>query len=757
MTRREFLKTLISLSIAGSMKPVISYAEALNLAKEDLKGAEVFVTGCMWCQSGCSMLVYIKNGRLIHVTGNPDDPVTKGKICIKPIGTIQILNSSERLKYPLKRVGEKLVKISWDEALDEIAYHLKELRRKFGGEVLGIWASGRSAFDGRLVSKAFAKLYGTPNWEKTGPFCNFSGKIAGLLTTGTPHTPWIYEDGDFYSADFYMFVGSNMAETRPVIFANLLEEKRKRNCFFVCVDPRKTTTAKYSDMWLPVRPGTDMALGLAMIYHILKKGLEDKEFIKKYTAGFEKFKKELLERGYSPEWASGITGIPADLIKKLAERYASTEKAIIVGNSGLSHHTNSVQTHRVFYFLSAITGHFGRPSCGYACLNNGGAKIGEIPIPRDACPKTRPALGKNPVDWFKSLEDPEYPYKLKAFISTGSPLTQWPQQEKIRNSLKKLELTVWNGVVPSVNVRYFKYILPAAVWIEAGTIAPVSDDSRFVLVPKLINAPGEAKPDRWWWVELARKMGWSDYIPEYLKDHEKIINFACGRFGFAINDFLKEKNTHALRYPKGRRTLFINGSFHTKDKKFHFDDPSHKLKVYGIPEFPEFYTDPDIAKKGEKILKPLNKLIKSPLLKNKYYTKKVKLIVKKEEEKRFPLNLITGRPSRAIMGDATHWSKLLSSFALNQICLIHPETAKKFGIKDRKKVKIISKYGEAVCLAVLFKGIRKDTVFVPYSFGENQPFSSWKPINFVIGAEVIEPISGQIAFKGEKVTLKCVE
>ncbi len=107
--------------------------------------------------------------------------------------------------------------------------------------------------------------------------------------------------------------------------------------------------------------------------------------------------------------------------------------------------------------------------------------------------------------WLESVEDPSYPYKLRVLFSTGSPLTQWPAQKKIRRFLTKFEFSVWNGLVPSINTYYFDYILPAATWIEAGSITPVSDDSRFVLVPKLISPPGEAKPDRWWWIELGKK------------------------------------------------------------------------------------------------------------------------------------------------------------------------------------------------------------------------------------------------------------
>ncbi len=752
MTRREFIKTLLSYAAITGIYPVLSYEKALALGKEEIKGAEAYITGCMWCQAGCTMIVYIKNGKVVHITGNPDDPVTKGKICLKPFGSLEILNSPQRLKYPLKRIGDKFVRISWEEALDEIAEALKNIKEKYGPETLGIWASGRSAFDGRLINKAFARLYGTPNWEKTGPFCNYSAKIAGISTVGTKHTPWIYEDGDFYDADLYIFVGSNIAATRRPVFLNLLERKNKKKCKIICIDPRKTETAEYSDLWLPIRPGTDMALALGMIYYILENNLEDKKFILEKTDGFEEFKKELFANKYNIDWASQITGLPKEKIEYLARLYASTPKAIIIGNSGLSHHTNAVQTHRCFYFLAAITGHFCKPATGYACLNNGSHTIGKIPLPKDKLPPLKPALGKNPVMWLESLENPIYPYKLKALISTGSPLTQWPQQEKVRKYISQLELSVWNGIVPSVNVYYFKYILPAATWIEAGGIAPVSDDSRYAYVPKLIDPPEEAKPDRWWWIELAKRMGWGDIFKDEWKDHRNLINYACGRYGFSVEDFLKEEKTYALRAPKNRKTLFTDGKFHTKNGKFQFYFSPVKFEMQGLSSFPKFYKDPDLAEKGERTIKYKSKLIISPFEKKSCLAKTVEIIIKNTDNP-YPLNLISGRPFSTIMGDASHWSELLVKYAPDQICIIHPEIAKKYGIKNKEKIKVISSYGEAECLAIISKNIRKDTVFVPYSYGEKQPFSSWKSINFVTNMKALCPISGQIAFNGIKVKI----
>ncbi|HCZ12782.1 MAG TPA: oxidoreductase, partial [Nitrospiraceae bacterium] len=156
------------------------------------------------------------------------------------------------------------------------------------------------------------------------------------------------------------------------MFGVVNDERIKRKAKLVVVDPRMSEAASRADVWLPIKPSTDMALALSMIYHIIEKNLQNQEFIDNKVLGFDKLKAFLIEKKYTPEWAEKITGISAKTIKELAEEYAKTEKAIIMGNAGLSHHTNSMLTHRAFYMLAAITGHFGKPSMGYGCGNNGG-------------------------------------------------------------------------------------------------------------------------------------------------------------------------------------------------------------------------------------------------------------------------------------------------------------------------------------------------------------------------------------------------
>ncbi len=770
VNRREFMRLSVQAALVAGAYPVLSYAAARSLFPGE-QGVEKHVTGCMWCQNGCSLIVYIRNGRAVHVTGNPDDPVTKGRMCVKPLGSLELLYSPYRLTHPLKRVGPRgdgasFQRISWDQALDEIAAKLRSLRDRHGGRALGIWASGRSASDGRKLNAAFAKLYGTPNYETTGPFCNYSGKPAGVSVVGTRHTPWTYTDDDFYAADLYVFVGSNMAATRPVIYSVLRDRHRRGECRIVVVDPRRTETALDADVWLPIRPGTDLALALSMIHHLITHDLVDRPFIENHTVGYERLKGEVLARGYTPSWGARVTGLPESRIRELAETYARTRKAIVIGNTGLSHHTNAVQTHRAFYFLAAITGHFGEKAMGYGCLNNGGRSTGSIPVPQKRLPPPEKELSKNPAGWLESIEDPVYPYKLRGLISTGSPLTQWPDQSRLRRLMDRLEISVYNGLTRNINAYYFDYILPAATWIESGGLAPVSDDSRFVWIPQLIAPPGECRPDRWWWVELGRRMGWGDVFTEDLKDPVELQNLAGGPLGYTVERFTSRPD-NALRAPialegervRQRDTLFLDKTFPTPSGKIEFWTPAleRTFGVYGLSAIPRYYTDPDAAAPGEPtIAYDRSRVVLSPFQKNRTYTFRVREARGSGAGIAYPFRLASGRPSSAIMGHTSHWIRRLNDLAPDQFCLLHKDAGAALGIRSGDRVKVTSPYGETEALAILTPGIRKDTVFIPYSYGRKSPFTPWKSVNFVTHLRARCPVSGQVAFRGVRVRVEKV-
>ena len=225
LTRRSFLKVAgVAATVAG-MPLTAKGAENFKTHKPYTEGGiapvpdRVVTSGCIWCQNGCSMKVHVQGGRIVNIYGNPDDPVTGGKLCPKGQNNVNVLYNKYRLKAPLKRIGERgssssYKEISWEQALTEIADKLKAVKEKYGPESLAWWVAGRSESQARSgLSGTFQKLYGTPHREGTGPFCNFAGGAASNSIMGHNNPPWTYTREDFGGADFY---GRNTERTTKI-------------------------------------------------------------------------------------------------------------------------------------------------------------------------------------------------------------------------------------------------------------------------------------------------------------------------------------------------------------------------------------------------------------------------------------------------------------------------------------------------------------------------------------------------------------
>jgi anaerobic selenocysteine-containing dehydrogenase len=740
---------------------------------------KVVTAGCAWCQNACSMKVHVKDGRIVNIYGNPDDPVTGGRICSKGQNCANMLYNKYRLKSPLKRVGtrgkpESYQEISWEQALTEIAEKLKAVREKYGPEALAWWVAGRSESQARAgLTGTFQRLYGTPHREGTGPLCNLAGTTASNSILGHNNPSWIFTRDDFGGADWYMFVGSNIAACKPVTFGMVNDERIKRKAKLIVVDPRMSETASRADLWLPIKPSTDMALALSMMYYIIEKDLHNKEFIDKKVLGFDKLKAFLFEKKYTPEWAEKVSGISAKTIKELAEEYAKTEKAIIMANTGLSHHTNGHLAHRAFFMLAAITGHFGKPSMGYGCGNTGATPMGSISVPADkeAKPK-RQRLGRSPIAWIEPMITGK-PYPIKAFMATCNPLVQWGDPERIIEALNNLDVSVYYNMFPSIETLYFDYILPISPWAESGGVAPVSDERRNVFVPQIIQPLHQARPERWIFIEIGQKMGWGDVFKDEYKDPIVLQREMAKKTGFSPERFFAKKD-YALRGPLPTPDAPEIGTLYTEKhgvpgKKGQFPRPSGKIEIWteelekmykaqGLSPLPEFYVDPEVGMKdglpyleyldddsSEGVISQLKGVVAVGTM--RALRVKVKY-PEKPEISGFDMYLTTGRPSVSHFGDGTHWIWNLNEQMPDQYCMIHPEKAKALGIKDGDTVKVEGIKGFVTAKAWLYEGIRKDTVFVPNTYSHKQPFTQWKSINLLVNKDKRCPVADQVNYKG---------
>ena len=317
---------------------------------------KIVKTFCAMCgpTMGCGIDCHVKDGRLVKVEGMKEAPDNRGKLCARGLAAPEWLYSPQRLKYPMKRVGAKgegkFEKITWDEGLEIIAGKLKEQRDKYGPETLAVLspqARNYSEFMQRFLIR-----HGSPNYGHSG-ICALQTAFGNAYTLGSPMLmPGLCP----HRPDHYL--GANPAYSSLMGMTNL-QGARKRGAKLIVIKPQKQPDAVIADIWVPIRPGTDGALALAMLHVIINDKLYDEEFVAKWCYGFDKLVSHVQQ--YTPEWAESVTDVPAKQIIELAVMYATTKAACISTGNAFDQMVDSSNAVRSVAILIAITGHVDRP------------------------------------------------------------------------------------------------------------------------------------------------------------------------------------------------------------------------------------------------------------------------------------------------------------------------------------------------------------------------------------------------------------
>jgi anaerobic selenocysteine-containing dehydrogenase len=335
--------------------------EAAESVKAKKSGERMVRTICSLCgpMSGCGLNCYVKDSRLIRVEGMKEAPTNKGTLCPKAFASVQWVYSPQRLKYPLKRVGKKgegkFEKITWDEALDTIARRLTEIKRKYGPESLAILVPQRRSYCDYL--QRFLIAHGSPNYGHSA-LCFIQAAFGFGYTLGWPR---LNRDGaDFERASLIMVWGANpVYSAGPLGNLRRILNAKERGAKLVVIKPEMQPDAAKADIWVPIRPGTDGALALAMLHVIINENLYDADFVSKWCYGFDKLVPHIQK--YSPEWAEPITGLPANQIREIARLYATTKPACILAGNGFDQTVDSNNAVRAVAMLMAMTGNLDRP------------------------------------------------------------------------------------------------------------------------------------------------------------------------------------------------------------------------------------------------------------------------------------------------------------------------------------------------------------------------------------------------------------
>jgi len=563
---------------------------------------ECISTICPYCSCGCGINLIVKDGRIIGEEPWKEHPINEGANCPKGKNAYQFLYSEDRLKTPLIRKNGKLQETSWDEALKFISSKLKEATP----EKFGFIASCRNSNEDAYVMQKFARVVmGTNNIEYCGRLCHSPAAAALIPAMGSGVMQTSQQELEL--ADCFFLAGVNLRETFPLIARRVLRAKAK-GAKVIYTDPRKTTTARHlADIHLQLRSGTDAALINAMMRIIFDEGLENKEFIASRTAGVDELRDFLSK--VDLKQMEEITGVPLEQIKEAAITYAKADRACILYDQGMSQHyvgTDNVRNHAN---LALLCGHAGKPGSGINSMRGqiNGEGSGDMGclcvfypgfkrVSEESAKPFEEAWGvsnlptKPGITYIDMLYNCPYLY-----VVGGDPTMVVPDTNNVKKALEKAALLVVQDIFPTEISKLAHVVLPAATWVEREA-THTWIDRRVQKIDKVIDPPGEAKPDWQIICQLAEKMGYKDKFNfsssgEIFEEIRSCIPPYKG-----INYERLSKTVGGIHWPcpaedhPGTPTMFLE-KFNTPDGLGHFQGVEYKPPAE-VPdeEYPYFLT-----------------------------------------------------------------------------------------------------------------------------------------------------------------------
>ena len=466
-----------------------------------------FTTACPRnCYSTCAMTVEVEDGRLRRIDAHAGNLATPAGPCLKGLSYVERVYSPDRILYPLRRRPQTgaFDRISWDAALDEIAERLVRYRRDPGPQSLLFYsASGTKGLMNRAGGR-FWRLYG--GYTATyGDLCWPAGLEATRLTLGenkhnAPH--------DVANARLIVLWGKNAAETNIHQMA-FVDRALDAGATLVVIDPRRTQSADRASLLIQPRPGTDGALALAVACLLIKAGAVDRDFIARHVHGFDAF--AAGAGAWTPERAADVTDVPARYIHRLAELFATVRPATISPGFGLQRFTNAGQAMRAMLALLAITGNIGRPGAGWVYANLQSHVFDDVRDPIAFYPPARPdGVARISISTAKlgpdMLAQREPPLRM-AWVERGNPIPQNPQTSTVIEAFRALDFRVVVDQFLTDTAREADIVLPAKTMFEQSDVIGAYWHAYLQLKQKVIEPPGEVKPESEIYRLLARRLG----------------------------------------------------------------------------------------------------------------------------------------------------------------------------------------------------------------------------------------------------------
>ena len=549
----------------------------------------VATTVCGLCHTNCGMKISVKNGLMDKITGNPDHPANSGALCVKGAAIKELVYAPERLKHPLRKTRGGFKKISWEEAFEKIAGKLSQIKKQYGPHTLLKFGGAPMTEATRDAFVQLTAAYGSPHYASPGHLCSQPRRLGLDLVYGGRTDP------DYHHTECMIFWGANpTASRRPSErfaygkFNRVIPDTQKRGATLIVIDPRRIKTARKADMFVQIKPGTDAALGLAMLHVIITEDLYDKEFVEKWTIGFSELADHV--RPATPAWAEKSTGIPAKTIEKLARTFAGAKSALIREGNGFDQHSNVVDSVRLTAILTAITGNLDAPGGNvfYALpklapcpsVKTAAQPLGAVQYP--FYPRTFPLM----IDAMATGK----PYQPRAMlVYHGNPVLINANGSKVKQAFANLDFLVVSELFMTATAELADIVLPDTTVMERNGFHPYGGyQGGFVaLRERVIDPVGECRPVLDVEYEIARRLDLAHLYP--WKNTDEWIDYKLKPSGITFKD-LQSNPIFTVTSPLSYRKYLQKG-FATPSGKVEFY--SHKLLEVGMNPLPEYRT-PDV-------------------------------------------------------------------------------------------------------------------------------------------------------------------
>ncbi|MFD4957302.1 molybdopterin-dependent oxidoreductase [Microbacterium sp. NPDC058389] len=721
-------------------------------------GAELTVrTVCSYCGVGCGIAVTAADAGAGHpraiakVAGDREHPTNAGRLCTKGATHAELMQAPGRLTTALVRParGEPAVPAPVAEAVRDAAARLRAIVDEHGPDAVALYVSGQMSMEAQYLSNKLIKGYLRGiHIESNSRLCMASAGTGYKQSLGADGPPGSYEDFD--RADLFFVIGSNAADCHPILFLRMAD-RLKQGAKLIVVDPRRTTTADRADLFLQIRPGTDLALLNGLLHLLVEAGDIDEEFIAAHTEGWEHMPELLAE--YPPGRVADLTGLAEEDIRTAARWIGEAGEWMTLWTMGLNQSTHGTWSTNAICNLHLATGAICRPGSGPFSLTGqpnamGGREMGYmgpgLPGQRAvfsaddrafveeqwgiAPGSIRAESGAGTIDMFRRAAAGE----IKAvWVVCSNPVASVANRRTVIEALETAELVIVQDVYgETATTAYADVVLPATLWVEADGVS-VSSDRTMTLVKEIVPAPGEAQPDWLTICQIARAMGYDGFdFASSEAVFDEIRRFWNPQTGWDVRGVTYERLRQTpVQWPAPPEDVETRHPI-----RYLNDGVSQTLRVEDDGTVPRlaFAT---ASRRAQFLARP-------------------HLDPAEQPDDDYPWVLNTGRLPH-------HWHTLtktgkvakLAKLHPGPLVEVHPVDAELHGIGDGDLVEVASRRGRFVVPAVVTDRVQQGGLFAPFHW--NDEHGEYVTVNAVT-SDAVDPLSAQPEFKYAAVSLRRV-